>query len=82
MVLVKYYGVLITTTDCNEEQFEARNIKELLKAIREKYGEEIYKQAKMSYILVNGVSASNLNGYQTKLKADDAVQFLPVCGGG
>ncbi len=82
MATVKYYGILLKQTGCSEESVEAKNIKELLKQLKTKYGKEFYTYAKKSYILINETPASNIDGYSSKLKTDDVVQFLPVCGGG
>ncbi len=79
---VKYYGNLINKTNCKEEEVFAESIKDLLSVIRKKYGDEAFKIAKVSHILVNDSNARSMAGFKTKLEASDTVKFLPVCGGG
>ncbi len=81
-MLVKYYGNLVRRTNCKEEDLKADNIKDLLLAVKEKHGDEVFKIAKVSHILVNDTNARSMAGFKTKLEASDIVKFLPVCGGG
>ncbi len=82
MITVKYYGMLIKKAGTESEDFECKKVSDVLKKLREKYGKEFYKNAKMSYILVNDINSVKLDGYKTKLSDNDVVKFLPVCGGG
>ncbi len=82
MVTVKYYGVLVQKTATQEQQFEVKSVKGLLKELKKTYGTEVYTHAKMSHIMVNQENAGGLQGYSTKLHDGDIVRLLPVCGGG
>ncbi len=82
MAMIKYYGMLVNISKVEAEEFDCKKVSSLLKMFKAKYGNEFYKSAKMSYILINDVNASTLNGYNTKLSEGDIVKFLPVCGGG
>ncbi len=79
---IKYYGNLVRRTNCKEEELNASDVKELLNAVKERHGDEVFKIAKVSHILVNDTNARSINGFKTKLEKDDIVKFLPVCGGG
>ncbi len=81
-MLVKYYGNLVRRTNCKEEDLTADNVKDLLAVVKEKHGDEVFKIAKVSHILINDANARSMNGFKTKLEKDDIVKFLPVCGGG
>ncbi len=82
MAKVVYFGRLKKLTGEKEEILSGDDIKGLLKSIKEKHGEEIYKMAKSSHIIVNEENATTLAGFKTKLDSEDMVKFLPVCGGG
>ncbi len=79
---VKYYGNLVRIANCKEEVLDASDVKELLSVIRTRHGDEVFKNAKSSHILVNDTNARSIDGYKTKLSKEDIVKFLPVCGGG
>ncbi len=81
-MLVRYYGNLVKRTNCKEEELFADNVKDLLNVVKEKHGDEVFKIAKVSHILVNDMNARSISGFKTKLEKDDVVKFLPVCGGG
>lgn len=82
MVKVRYFGNLAHQTNLKEEFFEANSMKSLLKAIKVKYGSEVHKNAKASLIVINENNAADTGGFNAKLKDDDTVKFLPICGGG
>ncbi len=82
MASVIYAGILKQKTGVKNEEIEGNDLASLLKNIKKKYNNEVYRLAKSSLILVNEVSAGNINGYKTKLSKEDIVKFLPVCGGG
>ncbi len=82
MVKVRYFGNLVQRIETKEETYEAKNINQLLKAIKAKHGEEIYKIAKTSHIIINEENAAFNGGFKAKLTEGDTVKFLPICGGG
>ncbi len=65
---VKYYGNLVRRTNCKEEDLSADNVKDLLAAVKDRHGDEVFKIAKVSHILVNDTNARSLNGFKTKLE--------------
>ena len=82
MAQIKYFGEISELTGKKEEFIDAAWIFTLLKAIRDEYGEEVYKAAKTSHIFVNGENAGLKGGFIMKLRSSDVVQILPVtCGG-
>jgi MoaD family protein len=69
---------------------EGTSIKEVVQALTQLFPElkhifcdqELNDAKSNSLILVNGREISVLNGYETKLCADDEVVFVPVVHGG
>ncbi len=82
MANVVYFGRLKKLTGEKEEKLGGTDVKDLLKSIKGKHGDEVYNMAKSSHIIVNEENATTLAGFKTKLDAEDIVKFLPVCGGG
>jgi MoaD family protein len=81
-VTVKYRAHLAEITKITSESIEARNIKDIFKNIRKRYGAAAEKLAKTMIIVVNGQSILLLKHFKTALKNGDEVGFLPICGGG
>lgn len=69
-------------TGRKEEVFDIHDVKGCLASIRVKYGRLAYKEARRSLITLNGISIVSLDNYRTKVKPEDEVRFLTVCGGG
>ncbi len=82
MIKVRYFGNLAQRTELKEETYDVKNVNELLKEIKTKYGEEIFKIAKTSHIIINEENAAFKGGFKAKLIEGDTVKFLPICGGG
>ncbi len=82
MVNVKYHGILIKLTGKKEEEYSSKKLKDLLSEVKKRYGQDAYKYAKMSYIMINDQNAGSLKAYNTPLSDGDIVELLPVCGGG
>jgi molybdopterin converting factor small subunit len=82
MAVVKYLGYIKKLTNLQSEEMNVGTVAEMLKEIKNRYGNEAYKLAKKSQIIVNNESVAMFDGFRTNLKTDDIVQLLPVCGGG
>ena len=69
---------------------EVISIKELVSKITQEFPElkhtfsdqELHDSRSNSLVLVNGREISVLNGYETKLKDEDEIVFVPVVHGG
>ncbi len=82
MVLLKYKLNLLDLTKVNEEEIQAKYVRDVLKHIKKTHGKEAFKEARSSLIAVNGVSISLQNHLKTELKSGDHISFFPMCGGG
>ena len=82
MSKIFYFGALREITGRKEEVCNIHDVKGCLASIREKYGRLAYKEARRSLITLNGISIVSLDNYRTKVKPEDEVRFLTVCGGG
>ncbi|MDR0497160.1 MAG: MoaD/ThiS family protein [Treponema sp.] len=79
---VKYRGSIADLTGTKEESFKAGNVRDVLKAIRKRYGRNAEKAARTMLIALNGESILLLKGYKTTLKEDDTLSFFPLSAGG
>ncbi len=82
MVKVQFFGLMRHYTETSEVEVEAKKINDLLKIIELKYGKDALKEAKRSFILVNGDNVALLKGHRTKLNECDLVQIITISGGG
>ena len=82
MIKVIYRGQYKQYLRCDTEYYEANNIKELLRHIKHKHGNKIYKFLKQGHIALNDKSINLLSRYATKLQDGDTVIIMPICCGG
>lgn len=82
MVNIHYYAPIRDVMGKEEETVSAETVQDVLKHIHASYGKAALKAAKASLIVVNDVSIGLYQGMKTKLKDNDTVGFLPLCGGG
>lgn len=82
MVKVQYYGLVRQLTKVKEEAISAQQVSQVIKEIGKRHGKEALREAKRSFILVNGENAALNKGYKTSLKSGDLVQIMTVTGGG
>lgn len=88
-MIVRYFALLRNITGKQEEQIEAKNVKELLDKLILKYGKsfekEYFDQEKLKKgvnILKNGRNILHINQLDTELDSSDIVSlFLPLSGG-
>ncbi len=92
-ITVKFFTTLREITGKREEEIEASNpitVKELLIRLSQKYGQKfadyVYDEDRKarSYLqfLINGRSATTLQGFETKLNDGDSIAIIPPVGGG
>jgi len=81
-IKARYRSQLAQLAGTTAEQVEAAAVKDVLRHIKERYGDEAVKTAKTMLITVNGESILHLGHFKTPLREGDEVSFLPVCGGG
>lgn len=82
MARIRYYPPVSGLVGREEDAAEAANVRAVLAYIQKTYGRAAEKAAKSSLIVVNDVSIGLYQGFDTVLKADNTVGFLPLCGGG
>ena len=75
MITVKLFGLVRLETGIKELQVEAKNVRELQKALTQHIPEENIKGC---VLLVNGKQANRF----TKLKGGDQVMLMPPVAGG
>jgi len=88
-MIVKYFATLRKITGVQEENIQAKNIRELLEIIIKKYGKEFQNSLydsngfkKGVIILKNGKNIIYLNDLETELSSDDIVSIFPPVAGG
>jgi len=81
-VTVRYRANLFAITNTESESINAEKIKNVLLHIKTKYGAGAEKLVKTMLIVVNGHSIHLNKHFNTVLKDNDEVSFLPICGGG
>ena len=82
MVKVKYYGLIRNYTKVTEDDVSIYKVSSLIKWIGNMYGKEAIREAKRSFILLNGENVGLGKGYRTHLNDGDTVQIMTVTGGG
>ena len=82
MVKVKYRAKLAALTGMAEENFEAADVKGLLKMLKARHGSEAEKEARSMLITLNGESILLLKQFRTALNDGDMLSFFPLCAGG
>ena len=75
MITVKVFGLVRLQTGIKELQIEAKNVKELKKALTQSIPEEMVKGC---VLLLNGKPANRF----TKIKDGDQVMLMPPVAGG
>ncbi len=88
-MLVRYFALLRNITGKQEEQIDAKDVKELLDKLISKYGKafetEFFQDGKLKKgvnILKNGRNILHLNQLETLLESTDVISlFLPLAGG-
>jgi len=63
-------------------EIEARSIRELIDYIKERIGEESWKQVRRAAILLNGRNINFMGGQDTPLEPSDRVWMVVPSGGG
>jgi molybdopterin converting factor small subunit len=81
-VTVVYRAKLQELAGARTEQFDADDIKDLLRKINNAHGSEAYALAKSMLITVNSVSISKKQVYKTPLTDGDKVNFFSLAAGG
>ncbi len=90
-VIVKFFATVREVTGIPRIEMDANNIRELLDALKVKYGrrfvetvfnEETGDLKRFYSCMINGKRIELLNGYDTLLENDDAVAIFPPVGGG
>ncbi len=88
MVKVKFPTVFVQITKERKIEIEAKNVKELLDKLFERYDglkERLIKDGELTpfiNIFVNGEDIRYLKGLETELKDDDEIAFIPAISGG
>jgi len=82
MKTIRYYAPIRAMVQKESEETELGSVKDVLNYIKSAYGQDAYKAAKSSLIVVNDVSIGLYQGVKTSLSDGDVIGFLPVCGGG
>jgi molybdopterin converting factor small subunit len=90
MVEVYLPSILSKSIESNRLIISANNVNEVVKFLVNSYGEIIERQffdqkgewIRFWQIFVNGINIRFLDYFETKLKKEDKVVFLPVVGGG
>ncbi len=96
IVKIRFFTILREITNRREENLALDNEKKVtvsivLKMLEEKYGKaftDYVYESKTGQVksflqfLVNGASASTINGLETELKNGDVLAILPPVGGG
>ena len=82
MVKAKYRSRLAALTGMAEEDFEAADVKGLLRSLGERHGPEAEREARTMLITLNGESILLLRQFKTALKEGDVLSFFPLCAGG
>ncbi|MEM3506046.1 MAG: ubiquitin-like small modifier protein 1 [Candidatus Bathyarchaeia archaeon] len=89
-VIVKLYTSLREIAGEKETKVNAETIKEVLKILSEKYGNEFKNHLldengnlkPFFHIMVNGRKMGLLDGVETRLKDGDVLDIFPPVGGG
>jgi len=81
-ITVQYRGQLAQLTGTGSEALDVHTVRDILKHIKKSYGSKAEQFAKAMLTAVDGESILLRKGYATQLKEGEAVQFLPICGGG
>ncbi len=82
MPLVKLYATLRKAAGEKEYRSQARDVGQVLKELRERYGEGVSRYLRDCIVLVNGQNVGYLKGKRTRLEADDEVSVFPPLAGG
>jgi len=88
LVKVKFPTVFVQITKERKIEIEAKNVKELLDKLFERYDglkERLIKDGELTpfiNIFVNGEDIRYLKGLETELKDDDEIAFIPAISGG
>ena len=88
MVRVKFPTVFVQITKERRVEIEAKNVRELLDKLFERYDglkERLIKDGELTpfiNIFVNGEDIRYLKGLETELKEDDEIAFIPAISGG
>ena len=81
-ITVRYRDPLKELTNTAEEQLSLGTVKDLLAYIKTTHGKDAAAKAKMMLISIDGDSIQLRQGFTTRLRDGETVQFLPICGGG
>jgi molybdopterin synthase sulfur carrier subunit len=90
-VTVKFFATVREVTKIPRIEMEAENIRELLEALKVKYGrqfidtvidEETGELKRFFSCMINGKRIELLEGYDSILQDGDAVALFPPVGGG
>lgn len=81
MVNVKFFGIARIKFKEKEINVEAKNVKELLGVIADRYNVSV-KDVKQFLIYVNEVNIVDLKTFRTPLKDGDKLMFLSPSSGG
>ena len=81
-VTTTYKAELAEHIGVSSEEYDAQNIKGLLKEIKARHGKDVYKKAKTMLITINQLSIQNEHHYAARLADGDIVGFFPLAAGG
>ncbi len=88
-MIVKYFATLRKITGVQEENLNAKTVRELLEMIEKKYGKEFHNSLyddknfkKGVIILKNGKNVIYLDNLETKLEEKDVLSIFPPVAGG
>ena len=90
-VTVKFFATVREVTGIPRIEMEAKDIRELLEALKLKYGRKFVETVidegtgelkRFFSCMINGKRIELLDGYDTLLENDDAVALFPPVGGG
>lgn len=82
MARVEFFGLYRLNYKMEKTTISAKNVKELLVKLAEKYPVYTYKELKNSVILVNEVNIFKLKKFRTPLKDYDVVFIMSPASGG
>lgn len=75
-------GKLLAMTKKDTEDVALGTVSQALRYVEKSYGKQALHEAKVSLIVVNGVSINLQKGMRTPVGDGDEIGFLPLCGGG
>lgn len=82
MARIRYFGPLRDLTGCREEEIQAQSLTQVMKFIREKYGEKAGRSAREASVYLNGVNWLFVASGQRPLKVDSVLDLFPPVAGG